>query len=135
MAAEKCSHTELVERVARVEALIDLVERIKGLEGYQELSNERWSSHDKVHIALAKQLDSQAQEYERRLENLNNESDKLNKMQATYIPREVYDQQNREQNKSIVNLETFQSRFSLIVGVISVLSAIIGAAVTKLFLR
>lgn len=44
--------------------------------------------------AAEKALAIQSQEYERRLENLNHEAERLHVMQATYLPREVYEKSN-----------------------------------------
>lgn len=41
-------------------------------------------------------LELQATEYERRLSALNHEAEQLRRMQATYLPREVYEAEARE---------------------------------------
>lgn len=41
--------------------------------------------------AMEKALQLQAKEYERRLSDLNGEAGRLRDMQATYVPREVFD--------------------------------------------
>jgi len=46
--------------------------------------------HDKEALSL------QAKEYERRLAGLNHEAEQLRRMQATYLPREVYEAEARE---------------------------------------
>ena len=43
----------------------------------------------------------QAKEYERRLDALNGEAERLKHMQATYLPREVFDARQRELNLKI----------------------------------
>ena len=42
-----------------------------------------------------KSLEIQAKEYERRLEILNHEAERLKSMQATYIRREMYDREHK----------------------------------------
>ena len=52
-----------------------------------------------------KALKIQAQEYERRLEALNGEAERLRQMQTTYLPRELYSIEHKELVKKIDNLQ------------------------------
>ncbi len=47
----------------------------------------------------------QAREYERRLDILNNEADRLRDIQATYLPRELYEAGHRELTTKIESLQ------------------------------
>jgi hypothetical protein len=53
-------------------------------------------------------LKIQAVEYERRLENLNNEASRLTKMQVTYLPRETYQTQYENLCIRTDNMEKFR---------------------------
>jgi len=59
------------------------------LDALKKLSDERREA-DRDALKL------QAAEYERRLAALNHEADQLRRMQATYLPREVYEAEARE---------------------------------------
>ena len=52
-----------------------------------------------------KSLLIQAKEYERRLESLNHEAERLRVMQATYLPREVYETHHKELKNKIEALQ------------------------------
>lgn len=71
--------------------------------------------------AMEKALLLQAKEYERRLSDLNGEAGRLRDMQATYVPREVFDTVVKDMEKRIeiltaVNLKTegVKSLYSII---------------------
>lgn len=57
-----------------------------------------------------KALALQAKEYERRLEALNGEAERLRTMQASYLPREVYDSERKEVNSKLQTLIDKQNR-------------------------
>lgn len=64
----------------------------------------------KIGKQKSKALKLQAKEYERRLEILNHEAQKLATMQATYMPREVYVTEQYEQDKKIGALSEWKSK-------------------------
>lgn len=49
-------------------------------------------------------LKLQAKETERRLDNLNGEAERLRNIQATYLPREVYEANQKELNSKLESL-------------------------------
>jgi cell division septum initiation protein DivIVA len=65
-----------------------LISRIAVLETKHKELSERFRLEL---ISQERALKIQTRELERRLEALNGEADRLRSMQATYIPREVYD--------------------------------------------
>jgi len=75
-----------------------LINKICALE---KLTNEQFE-------ALETARDLQAQEYARRLDLLNHEADRLRSMQATYLPREVYESQHDELADKVDNLQSFK---------------------------
>lgn len=78
-----------------------------------ELVKER-IAHEKELNTLSSQgvvkaLELQAKEYERRLGILNNEATKLATMQATYMPREVYESEKKESDSKLQTLIEWRS--------------------------
>ena len=67
-------------------------------EHLREMVNEKFKAVDGL-LALAKQ------EVERRLDLLNHQAEQLKDMQATYVPREVYDRRHMEIEARLANLE------------------------------
>jgi hypothetical protein len=95
----------------------------------EKLANEKFAGIDKA-------LNLQSKEYERRLEFLNGEADRLKNMQATYLSRELYDTQHEtlrkridilEQNRANVEGKASQSAVN-IAYIISAIGIIIGIA-------
>lgn len=68
------------------------------LEHLEEMITLKFSEREKA-------LELQAKEYDRRLEHLNGEATKLTRMQATYIPREVYEANKKENDDKIAALQ------------------------------
>lgn len=66
-------------------------------------------------------LDLQAREYERRLGILNGEAERLRNMQASYVPREVYESESKEINNKVQLLIDKQNRQSGWVAAISII--------------
>jgi hypothetical protein len=58
--------------------------------------------------ANEKALKVQAAEYERRLNLLNGEAARLREIQATYLPREVFENKLTELNKELLELKTYK---------------------------
>jgi len=76
--------------------------------------------------ANEKALGIQAKEYERRLEALNGEAERLRKMQATYLPREVFD---KIHDSIVADIEDLKRARDEGVGRQYVISAIVSAAI------
>lgn len=110
---------------ADAEALKELL--MLRMDGMERLTEGRFTSSQ-----LA--LDLGAKETERRLDLLNGEAERLRLIQATYLPREVYDANYSELRKEIVGLNSSRDiqngRNSVLSGVIafttSVLLIVIG---------
>lgn len=106
----------------RVQVLKELLsERIEHL---QIIMNERQA-------AIKMALDLNAIEHARRFELLNGEAQRLQSMQVTYLPREVYAQNHAETTKAIVELGKFAANqhgrgqvISIVIS--SVISVIVG---------
>ena len=58
---------------------------------YRRYVEEKFASIKKIDNIREQSLRLQAREYKRRLQDLNGEAQRLRDMQATYIPREVYE--------------------------------------------
>ena len=58
---------------------------------YKKYVNEKFDSQKKLDKVKDKALKLQAKEYQRRLKDLNGEAERLRNIQATYIPREVFE--------------------------------------------
>ena len=90
------------------------------------LVEERFAS-----LKLARDL--QDVEVARRLEVLNGEAGRLADMQATYVPREVYDAKTQEIAKDLLELKTFRAETTgkgfAYAPFISVAVAVIGALI------
>ena len=80
----------------------------------------------------ARALEIQANEYERRLSILNGEAAKLSLMQATYLPREIYDRDIARMQKDIADLK--ESR-TIPLSIVSGLSVLIALLVSLLVSR
>ena len=55
-----------------------------------------WQAHRREHRALRRELKRQAREYERRLSDLNHEAARIASRDAFFLPREVYENGQRE---------------------------------------
>jgi hypothetical protein len=77
--------------------------------------------------AHSEKHDLEAKEIARRLDILNGEADRLRQMQATYLPRELYDTQCSEFRREIDELRLFRAN---ITGQIVAYSAAIGLALS-----
>jgi len=77
--------------------------------------------------AQEKALMLQAAEYERRLKYLNGEAERLRQMQATYVPREVYDRVDEQRCEDIKALESYRDTQ---LGKQAALSAVVAAVVS-----
>ncbi len=73
------------------------------MDASDQLVDERFAS-----LKLA--LDLQAVELARRLDVLNGEAGRLSTMQASYVPREVYETRTKEIAKALEELRTFQAQ-------------------------
>ena len=104
-------------RLAVLEAM--LTEKIRGLTDCIEL---RFQGHERA-------MQVQTLELARRLDFLNGEADRLQKMQATYVPREVYDGRHDELVKAIRSLETFQANILGRIAVAAVIGGIVSSVV------
>ncbi len=92
------------------------------------------SLHKQVDLRLeagAKALKLQAAENLRRLDLLNGEAERLRQIQATYLPREVYDVSAREMHKKINELREREAHTQ---GRNSVIAAVVAFAISLMFL-
>lgn len=87
--------------------------------------------HLKDKEALATALELQAKEYERRLDLLNHEAQQLKDMQATYVPRELFDTTIKELNKEISALKQYKDNA---MGKQSILTVVISVIISLGFL-
>lgn len=81
--------------------------------------------------ATAKALLIDTKEMARRLDFLNGEAERLRQMQATYLPREVYDENRREIMKCLSDLEGFKNNA---LGRQSVITVVVSAIVSLVFI-
>lgn len=72
-----------------------------------------------------KALIIQAREYERRLEILNHEAERLRLMQTSYIPREVYESEMKEINAKVQMLIDKQNKQAGWVAAISIILTLV----------
>jgi len=86
--------------------------------------------------AASAALDIQTRELQRRLELLNGEADRLRMMQATYVPREVWERHGETLASELQTLvkarERDIGRISVIAGLVAVLMSIAVSVVSKL---
>jgi len=87
--------------------------------------------HKKDSASLEKALELQAVEYKRRLEILNGEAQHLQDIQATYLPREVWENTMVELKKEIEELKQYKNTN---LGRQSITAIIIPAVVSLIFL-
>jgi hypothetical protein len=76
--------------------------------------------------ATERALALQAAEYERRLEILNHEAAKLSSMQATYVPRELFENVLTQLRADIADLKDYKSR---VLGIVAFVSAVVALMV------
>jgi len=92
----------------------------------------RFQSHERA-------MEVQTKELARRLDFLNGEADRLRQMQATYVPREVYEDRHADITKSVRNLEMFQSnllgKITVVVAVSALAGGIIGSVAVAVAIR
>ncbi len=81
--------------------------------------------------AAGKALKLQAAENMRRLDLLNGEAERLQRMQSTYLPREVYDVSAREIHRKIAELREREAHTQ---GRGSVIAGVVAFAISLLFL-
>ncbi len=81
--------------------------------------------------AVEKARELQAIEYSRRLEILNGEASRLRDIQATYVPRELYEQRHDEIGKAITELRRYRDTN---LGRQAVIATIIPVIISLLFL-
>jgi len=92
------------------------------LEALERFLTSRMDGQDRA-------LSLQAAEYERRLKILNGEADRLRQMQATYVPRELYDRIDAQHSEDIKDLKRCRDIQS---GKQIVLTAVVAAVVSVL---
>lgn len=89
--------------------------------------------------SAAEALHLDAEEKARRLEALNGEAGRLRDMQASYLPREVWDGAFKEINKQLAEMKDFRSNVlgkqSVIVMVVSALTALLVSVMSSLVVR
>ena len=94
-------------------------------------------ANEKDQKAVANALTLQAREYERRLDFLNGEAGRLREMQATYLPREVYDSKHELLEASLeqikIELNTYKGKVAglnqgwvILLGLIALVATVIG---------
>lgn len=97
---------------------------------------QRWEHHNEIHKTIAKALELQAAEYERRLDHLNGEQARTKEILTVYLPRDLYESRHVELDVRIRQLEDFKAnwtgRMIAIGGFLAVLSAILGGVVAHL---
>lgn len=80
----------------------------------------------------------QAREYERRLENLNGEAERLRQIQASYLPREVWEQALLEIKKEFADLKselgTIKSYKDNATGRQAILAVVVSTLISACFL-
>jgi len=84
---------------------------------------------DKDSVDLAREL--QAREYERRLDGLNGESDRLKHMQGTYVPRETHAIDIDSIKRDVTTLLLFKENQT---GRSSVIAIVVSVAISAAFL-
>lgn len=98
---------------------------------YKKYIEEKFTNYDTA-------LKLQAKEYERRLEALNGEAERLRVMQASYVPREVFeasvkavlDKQEDLVNKTITPMKEWQDKMTgNIAGRIAVISSVMAVVI------
>jgi hypothetical protein len=73
-------------------------------------------------------LTLQTSEYQRRLDLLNGEAERLRQMQETYLPRETYESKHELLDIKIQNVQKFQW---IAVGIASVIGTFLGVVIEK----
>lgn len=109
--------------------------KCKTVGGLQELTEVRINALEKItderFASSQMALRLGAKETERRLDLLNGEAERLRLIQATYLPREVYDANYREQNKEISELRDFKANSQ---GRQATLSVLVSAGISVLMI-
>ena len=87
------------------------------------------------HEADEKALKIKTAEVERRLHDLNGEAERLRKMQATYLPREVYESKMSQFEDSIKSLTSFKDnligRMIVTAGIVAIVASIFTSVLWK----
>ena len=92
------------------------------IDALERLMTARMDAQDTARIL-------QAAEYERRLEHLNGEAERIRQREITYVPRELYERIDAQRCEDIKALESYRDVQS---GKQAVLAAVIAAAVSLL---
>lgn len=111
----KCTVAELEEKFYELDKQIAILKTVQ----FKDIES----------ISTALKL--QATEYERRLSLLNGEAERLKSMQISYLPREIWEQSLKEQQKEIGILTAFKDNYT---GRNSIISGIVAFAVSLIFL-
>jgi hypothetical protein len=83
--------------------IADLKELLSNRIDYiEKLTAERFSSD-------AKALELEAKELARRLDGLNDEAERLRRMQETYVPREIWEKDHKELQRQVEELRLYKS--------------------------
>ena len=90
------------------------------LEALKELVMEKFR-------AIAEALGKQALEYERRLSALNHEAAQLKDMQATYMPRELYESEILNIRQELKELNAFKNN---LIGKLAVVAILVSMAIS-----
>jgi len=90
------------------------------LQSLERIFNTRMDAQDKA-------LQLQAAEYERRLEHLNGEAERMRQREITYLPRELYERIDAQRCEDIKALQSYRDTQ---LGRQTVLSAIVAAVVS-----
>lgn len=85
---KECTHNDLIQIVSTLETKIAVI--------------------DEKLLATADTLKNQAKEYERRLGELNHEAARIKEIQATYLPREVYENNHKELTTKVEKIIDWQ---------------------------
>jgi hypothetical protein len=79
-------------------------------------SDERWKAHRAVHRAERRAVDTQAEEYRRRLKDLNHAHQQMVERDSDYVRDEVWRQGNNELVRRVAELETTVTTIQASVG-------------------
>jgi hypothetical protein len=88
--------------------------------------------------ALEKALELQAREYERRLDDLNHEAERLTNMQNNYVHQEVYEQYKESVNLELRKLREYRSvqegraqAFTVVTGIVAVFGSVVVSTIVS----
>ena len=127
----------LVDHHARLAVLEQSIAREIG--GVKEIMDIRFAAaKDAIQIkavADKEALDLQYGITEKHLKDLNGEAERLRQMQASYVPREVFESKHQQISDSIRALEIFQSNLIGKMAIAGVFGGAVASAVTAIVIK